>query len=242
MTLQWLLPAGGEVRSVEQAYDPGLEPSLRAGFVLSVDGAIAVDGTSADLGSPADKAVFRALRAVTDAVIVGAGTVRREDYRPVRPTPTGAAWRAEHGQSVAPPLVIVTASGELDPAAHCFADSPARPLVVTCLAAPAARRTALAQVADVLVLGDRAVDLTTLLPALHERGLTRLLCEGGPALLTALLVARLVDEMCLTSAPLLVGAAPVLLNRTLPEPLQLEPVHLLHQDGVLLGRWRVRYR
>src|SRR5688572_19671427 len=79
-------------------------PHLRAGFVASVDGTIAVDGVSEPLGSPADKAVFRALRAVSDAVIVGAGTARAEDYGPVRYGEAARAWRAEHGRSPEVPV------------------------------------------------------------------------------------------------------------------------------------------
>ena len=240
MTLRWLFPPGGEVTSLEQAYDPGAGPSLRGGFVLSTDGAIAVEGASAGLSSPADKQVFRALRAVADAVVVGAGTARSEDYRQVQPSPTGALWRAAHDLPPVAPLVIVTASAQLSPAARCFSPEGPRTVVVTCAGADPARRAALAEVADVLVVGEEQVCLPAMVTALHERGLTRLLCEGGPALLTDLLTAGLVDELCLTATPLLVGGAPGLLSRALPTPLRLAPVHLLDGgDGVLLGRWRV---
>ena len=240
MTLRWLLPPGGPVRSLEQAYDAGTGPSLRAGFVLSLDGAVAVDGGSHELSGAADKLVFHALRAVADAVVVGAGTVRSEDYGPVRPRKSGATWRAARSLPASPPLVVVTSSCELSTSARCFVQSP-RTVIVTCACADPDRRAALAQVADVIVVGDSRVDLPAMLAELHQRGLTRLLCEGGPALLTDLLVAGLVDELCLTSTPLLVGDAPALVTRALPSPVRLEPVHLLAGgDGVLLGRWKVR--
>ena len=240
MTLHWLYPAGGEVLSLEQAYDPGDQPSLRAGFVLSIDGAVSIDGTSAGLSSAADKQVFRALRAVTDAVLVGAGTARSEDYRTIHPSPTGALWRAARNLPPAP-LVIVTATCELSPTARCFAPGATRTIVVTCAGADPGLRGALADVADVLVLGGASVHLAAMVSALHELGLTRLLCEGGPALLTDLLSAGLVDEMCLTSAPVLTGSgAPTLLTRSLETAIRLAPVHLLSgEDGELLGRWRV---
>lgn len=56
---------------------------LRVNFVASADGAVAVDGLSAGLSSPTDKAVFRVLRMVCDALLVGAGTFRDENYRPL---------------------------------------------------------------------------------------------------------------------------------------------------------------
>ena len=210
---------------------------LRAGFVLSADGGAAVGGGSRGLQSPADQAVFAALRAVSDAVVVGAGTARAEGYRPVRVRPEGRRWRAAHDRSAAPALVLVSRSLDLDPGDACFT-GPA--VVVTCEAADPARRARLAQVTDVVVAGDGHVDLPAAVAALHERGLRRLLCEGGPTLLTALLSAGLLDELCLTTAPVLLGVAPTLLVHALPAPVDLRLVHLVDGgDGSLLTRWAV---
>jgi riboflavin biosynthesis pyrimidine reductase len=134
--------------------------------------------------------------------------------------------------------VLVSRSLSLDPAARCFS-GPA--VVVTCAASDPARRAALAEVAQVVVAGDDDVDLALAVHRLREQGLQRLLCEGGPSLLTALLTAGLVDELCLTSTPLLLGTAPTLLTRTLPRPVPLRLEHLVDGgDGVLLARWAVR--
>ena len=208
---------------------------LRGGFVLSVDGGAAVGGGSRGLQSPADQAVFAALRAVSDAVVVGAGTARAEGYRPVRVRPEGQRWRSARGRAASPTLVLVSRSLALDPADACFG-GPA--VVVTCAAADPGRRAALAQVADVVVAGDDDVDLPAAVRALHERGLRRLLCEGGPTLLTALLTAGLVDELCLTTSPVLLGTAPSLLVHALAAPVDLRLVHLVDGgDGSLLARW-----
>ncbi len=220
-------------------YDPGDGPLLRGGFVLSADGVVAVDGGSRGLQSPADQEVFHVLRAGCDAVLVGAGTVRDEGYGPVRPRPAGQAWRAAHGRSGRPPLVIVSTSLDL-PEQVLLPDT----VLVTCEAADSSRRRRLAErVAAVVVAGTHEIDLAAARTALHERGLTRLHCEGGPRLLGDLLVAGLVDELCLTHAPLLVGGGPHLLDRLLPGPVPWETVHLLDgDDGVLLGRYRLRSR
>jgi 5-amino-6-(5-phosphoribosylamino)uracil reductase len=198
------------------------DPHLRAGFVTSVDGAIAVDGRSSGLGSPADKAVFRALRTVADAVVVGAGTAREEDYGPVRYAETAAAWRASHGRSAQPPVVLVTRSGRVH---ERLLDGP------VIVAAPEG-----VEVAHDDVI--RTVEPRALVAALHARGLTRLLCEGGPSLLTDLLAAGAVDELCLTTAPLAVGDGPHLLGDVPATSLEL--LSLIHDDpGVLLARWSV---
>lgn len=239
MHVRPLLPADAPAdRALEDWYDAPPAPLLRAGFVLSTDGGIAADGSSVPLSGPADKAAFQALRATSDAVVVGAGTARREDYGPVRLRPSGREWRATHGREGLPPLVVVSRRLELDPAARCFSGD-VRTVVVTCAASPAPARQRLAEVAEVLVAGDEGVDLAHAVGALRERGLVRLLCEGGPALLTDLLRAGLVDELCLTSTPLLLGDAPRLTG-PLPERLPLRLLHLLDGgDGVLLARYRV---
>jgi riboflavin biosynthesis pyrimidine reductase len=189
-------------------------PHLRAGFVTSVDGAIAMDGRSAGLGSPTDKAAFRALRAVCDAVVVGAGTLRAEDYGPVRLSAAAQTWRRDHGRAEQVPVVVVSRSGDLG--SDKLRQGP------------------------VLVTGsDLPTDLAQMVHALHERGLTRLLCEGGPSLLRDLLAAGLVDELCLTTSPTLVGDGPRLVEG-LPAPVDLQLRTLVHADpGVLLARWTV---
>jgi riboflavin biosynthesis pyrimidine reductase len=206
--------------------------SLRAGFVVSTDGAVAQDGSSRPLQTPADEAVFHALRGVADAVVVGAGTARTEDYGPVRPRPSARAWRARQGLADQPTLVLVSRSLDLDPDARCFAGPT---VVVTCAAAPGRDRFP-----DVVVAGDEDVDLVEAVRQLHDRALARLLCEGGPQLLTAVLRAGLVDELCLTLTPRLLGSAPGLLTEALPEPVDLQLRSLVDGgDGVLLARYGV---
>lgn len=226
--MKLLLP---EVRDVTADDLPDLYdvdgPSLRAGFVLSADGVIAVDGASGPLSSDADKAVFRTLRTVSDAVILGAGTARAESYGPINHRPAAAAWRAAHGRSPETPLVVVSRSGRIPTDARFLSG----PVIV---AVPAG--VAVPQLGAEVV---RTVDPVELVAALHERGLTRLLCEGGPSLLTSLLRAGVVDELCLTTAPLGVGEGPHLLGG-LAAPQDLRLVSLIHDDpGVLLARWAV---
>lgn len=217
-------------------YSYDRSPCLRAGFVTSVDGAVVLDGGSRALQTPSDLASFRALRAVADAVVVGAGTARSEGYGPVRPAAAGRAWRAARGLDPAR-LVLVSRSLDLDPGGPAFIDG-ARPVVVTCASATAS--PALRAAADLVVAGDDAVDLGAAVGALHQLGLRQLLCEGGPQLLTGLLGDGLVDELFLTLSPLLVGVGPRLLTVVLPTPVRLELAHLLDgQDGSLLARYRI---
>ena len=235
--MRLLLPEQRPLQDLLELYDPGGAPCLRAGFVLSTDGGAAWDGGSSGLQTPADAAAFSALRAVADAVVVGAGTARAEGYGPVRHRPAGSAWRLAHGLAPAP-LVLVSRSLDLDPTDRAFSGD-VRPVVLTC--ATARPTAALREAADVVVAGDDRVDLHAGVAALHDRGLVRLLCEGGPSLLTALLLAGLVDELCLTLTPLLVGTAPTMLTEPLRERVRLELAHLVDGgDGTLLARYLVR--
>ena len=225
---------------LERAYAyPGGRAWLRANMVASVDGAASAQGRSGGLSSPADKRVFRALRALADVIVVGAGTARAERYAAVTPEETAPAERTARGQTPTPAIAVVTSRLDLDPDSPLFAGAPSRSLVLTCAAADPHRLAALRRVADVVVAGAKTVDLAVALDALAERGLTRMLCEGGPALLAQVAAAGRLDELCLTVTPLLTGgdAGRILAGPELARPLRL--AHLLEEDGSLFARWRV---
>jgi 5-amino-6-(5-phosphoribosylamino)uracil reductase len=221
----------GDVTDLEDFYPPPAARHPRLNYVPRHPGAIAVFGRSKGLQSPADLRVFRTLRNVADAVLVGAGTARHEAYGPVRITPEGQAWRARTGRSPDVPLVVVSTSGGAGLDADRLAPGT---LVLTCEAG-AGTDVPFEQ----LVHGDDTVDLEAGLTDLAERGLTRLVCEGGPTLFTSLLSRGLVDELCLTVSPLLVGPAPHLLAATPEPPPALRLLSLLREEDVLLSRWSV---
>ncbi|MBQ1010431.1 pyrimidine reductase family protein [Micromonospora sp. M51] len=212
------------------------QPRLRVNFVTSLDGAVSVDGNSAGLSGEPDKRVFGLLRMACDALVVAAGTLRHEGYRAVRLDERRRAWRQANGLAAYPTLVVVSGSLDLDPAQAAFADAPTRPVVLT--HADADPPPGLTDVADVLRCGTGRVDLAAGLAELHGRGLTQLLCEGGPHLFGALTAADLVDELCLTVSPLLAGPGPGRITAgdvTAPRHLPLRHV-LATEDGVLMLR------
>jgi riboflavin-specific deaminase-like protein len=206
-------------------------PFVRVNFVASADGAVSVEGRSAGLGSPADRRLFLLLRELADVVLVGAGTVRAEDYRGAR--------RATRGRDSPPPIAVVTGSARLDPAGRLFTDTRVPPIVLTLTSAPLERRELLAAAGGDVVALDRLTP-DHVLAELARRGLHRVLCEGGPTLFGELVAADAVDELCLTVAPLLVGgtAGRIAVG---PEGGHRRPMKLadtLHEDGVLVLRYR----
>jgi riboflavin biosynthesis pyrimidine reductase len=226
--------------ALADAYAPD-GPGVRVNFVTSTDGAVTVSGYSEGLSGPADKRVFNVLRMHCDALLVGAGTLRHEGYGPVRLNERRRAWRTARGLPPYPTLVVVSRSLALDPRQGAFADAPVRPIVLTGATAPAAAGAALAEVADVVPVGEREVDLRAAMGLLRERGLTRLLSEGGPMVLGALTAADLVDELCLTVSPLLAGPGASRITageEGPPRPLSLR--HVLAAEGMLLLRYARR--
>jgi riboflavin biosynthesis pyrimidine reductase len=92
---------------------------------------------------------------------------------------------------------------------------------------------------QVLVLGEEEIDLVALKAQLAGRGWTEMLCEGGPSLFADLLAAGVVDELCWTVVPRLVGGDAVRIATGAEVDVALRPALLLEQDGTLLGRWLV---
>jgi riboflavin biosynthesis pyrimidine reductase len=237
-----LLPSAiGEELTDDDLFDmyAGSRPDqVRAGMVSSLDGAVAVRGRSGGLGSPGDHRVFSVLRAIADVVLVGAGTARTERYGPVVLPAELQRRRDCSGRTARPALAVVTASMALDVGSRLFEDPQQRVLVL----APAGRsRTRdLPAHVELVGVGEVEVDPVRVVGELAARGLSRVLCEGGPRLLATLLAADVVDELCLTTSPQLVGGSPGLLPVALPDPRRARLRSLVEDDGVLLSRWSLR--
>ena len=196
-------------------------PWLRANMVQTLDGAATgANGKTGSINNPADKRVFDLLRALADVIVVGAGTARTEGYAPTDV-----------------PTVLVSRRGVVPD--RLREAPPGAVLMVTCASSPAlAETTELLGPDNVIVLGQDTVELGAIRGALVDRGHQSLLCEGGPTLLTGLLDAGAVDELCVTTVPALVGGGEnprITGGPDLAADLALGV--LLEEDGTLLGRW-----
>jgi riboflavin biosynthesis pyrimidine reductase len=215
-------------------------PAVRANMIASADGAASVAGRSGALGGRVDQFVLVSLRAAADVVLVGSGTVSSEGYGPVRLAPSVVARRKALGQAPVPPIAVVTASCRLNWDAPFFTEAGQRPIVVTVAGAdPDARRRA-GGVADVVIAGEHQVDMGTAVRALGERGHSSVLAEGGPSVTGQLAAAGLLDELCLTFSPTLVGgdANRILRGPDIDPVTRLELVDLCEADGFLFARYR----
>ncbi|HEY9388794.1 MAG TPA: pyrimidine reductase family protein [Mycobacteriales bacterium] len=212
---------------------------LRMNFVSSADGAVTEQGRSRGLSTPGDHRLFAALRDLADVVLVGAGTARIEGYGPDRPGQTRRDLRRRAGRSEAPAIAVVSSRLDLDPDSELFTAPDARTVVLTHGRAPADRRAELERVVEVVTVGAEAVDPAEALGALADRGLRRVLCEGGPLLFGALLAAGVVNELCLTLSPLLAGpgSGRIVAGPELTAPVPLTLSGLLEEEGALFCRY-----
>lgn len=212
----------GAPASPAEVYAEATSPWLRANMVSTVDGAgTGADGLSGSINNAADHRVFQALRGLAQGVLVGAGTAEAEGYRP--------------GDT---PIAVVTRRGRVPEGLRDC--EPGQVLVVTCADAEGLDRArGLLGDEQVVVAGEGAVDLAAAVALLHERGLRQLLCEGGPSLLGDLLAAGLVDELCTTVVPLVVGgdARRIVIAGGMRVPLELRM--LAEDEGTVFARWTV---
>jgi riboflavin biosynthesis pyrimidine reductase len=181
---------------------------VRANFITSVDGGATAEGKTATLGGPGDRLIFNLLRELADVIVVGAGTVRIEGYSGAHVGAAQRQRRQARGQGEVPQLAIVSKSGRLDRDMAVFTRTEVPPLVLTCTAAADETRRSLTDLCEVIdcSAGDPdEVDEAALLAILRDRGMRRILTEGGPMLLGSFIQRDLLNELCLTIAPYIVG-------------------------------------
>ena len=233
-----------EVDLVE-AYTPDItagSPFVRLNMISSLDGAISVDGRSGALGGPADRQVFATVRSHADYILVGAGTVRSEGYGKVRLDDDAQQVRTARGQAALPPIAVVSGSLQLDWASPFFTGPGPRPLVLTSGAAAVRAPESVSELADVVAAGEDRVELRQVIGLLEQRGARSVLVEGGPGMNGDLARAGLIDELCLTVSPRIVGGEGPRIMAGPPLSRPYEPVvrHLLEHEGFLFLRMSLR--
>jgi 5-amino-6-(5-phosphoribosylamino)uracil reductase len=228
-----------ELRLGERA--PAQRALTVANFVASLDGRASVQGRSGGLGDDGDKAVFRALRRASDAVLVGTGTLDTENYGRIVADADARRARTDRGVAAEPLAVTLTRSGRLPLQIPLFAEPEARVIVFSGAEVELGDTTA--QV-EVVRLDPGALSFATVLTHLRrEHGVRLVLCEGGPTVLAALLREQVLDQLCLSLAAKLTGggdAPAITTGPVLAEPAEAELEEILERDGTLFLRYRLR--
>ncbi len=176
---------------------------------MSVDGYI--DDTSLNrliLSNEADFDRVDGQRALADAILVGATTIRLDNPRLLVRSPDRQSARQERGLPSSPAKVTITESGDLDPHANFFTAGGAEVRKLVYCASPAVQaardRLGMAPATSIIDAGS-PLDLVGVLTDLAARGIRRLMVEGGQNIHTQFLAAGLADELQLVIAPFFVG-------------------------------------
>jgi 5-amino-6-(5-phosphoribosylamino)uracil reductase len=180
-------------------------PYVLLSCATSLDGYL--DDASSErliLSSAADLDRVDELRAGSDAILIGAGTIRADNPRLLLRSPARREARVARGATPYPLKITLTSTGDLDPAARFFTAPDSGRLVYVASGALASASQQLDAVAEVTDAG-QPVRLARVLADLASRGIARLMVEGGSSVLTQFLAQGLADELQLTIAPFFVG-------------------------------------
>ncbi|WP_461124813.1 RibD family protein [Saccharothrix stipae] len=205
-------------------------PYVLLSVAVSVDGYIDDRGAQRfPLSNAEDFDHVDRMRAESDAILVGAATIRRDNPRLLVNRADRRAARVAEGRSEYPVKVAVTGSGDLDPAL-AFWHHGGEKLVYTTDSGRWRAEPVVGHLAEVVSLGP-AVDFGALLDDLGARGVDRLMVEGGGTIHTAFLSAGLADEIRMAVAPMLIGqaAAPRFVN---PAEFPGGPARRFHLEEV----------
>ena len=211
-------------------------PWVRVAMARTLDGGVAgADGRSRSISSDVDRLVLAEIRRLSDAIVTGATTVRLEPYGPMIARPDAADERRELGLAPAPVIVVVSGSLDLPWDAPMFTASTQRPVVVTTAKSSPQDRRRAEEVCDVVVVDDDRVHPAALVAALAERGLQRLVVEGGPGLVASLSASDVVDEVDVTLSPMLGAMSVATSAGSIVARFDLR--HCLTEDGFLFTRY-----
>jgi riboflavin biosynthesis pyrimidine reductase len=210
---------------------------VRANFATSLDGAITgPDGKSGTVNSAADHVVFQLLRAISDVVVVGAGTLRSEGYTALSVESRWQATRSGLRLAEELPLVCVSNSGLVPPRLR---GAPLRAVLLAAHTDSPGLAEARELLGDdqVLICGEGAVDDRLLVAQLAERGWERILTEGGPHLASSMVASGVLDEVCLSVTPVVVGGTGPRMTTDAATVTGYQPRVLVEEGGTVMGRW-----
>lgn len=210
--------------------------------VGTIDGSATINGTSQQLGNQLDTALLLGLRQWSDCVLVGAGTVRAENYGGVIIPAEIQKQRQARGQLPTPPLIIVSRSLYFPPTSRLFSHDVQPCTVITDLESAEESNVEKLMQHGWEIINVPGLTAVKIMDVLIKRGFRHIISEGGPQLNSALLAARLVTKIHLTLDPLLCLSTktPLFGCGTSAEILPCTLEHLHHSnDGSIFLRYGI---
>ena len=216
-------------------------PFVFINSAMSADGKISsVERKQVRISGPEDRARVDALRAESDAIMVGVGTVLADD--PALRVRSAALRRArsKRGEPEEPLRIVADSQARTPPTAQVLGPGC---MIAVCRSAPSNRLAELSPQCEITICGEDRVDLLQLMAALSEKGVRRLMVEGGATLNWSLISLGLVDEIYVYIGALILGgeSAPTLVDGAgfgQEFPL-LQLISAKQMDGGVLLRWRL---
>jgi len=216
-------------------------PFVYINSAMSVDGKISsIDRKQVRISSPEDFVRVKSLRAESDAIMVGIGTVLADDPGLRIKSSELRTTRTERGLPENPLRVVVDSRARIPLEAKVLGEGC---LLAVSKAAPPERVEALKDKCEIVVLGADRVDLDVLFKVLLRKGVKRLMVEGGATLNWALIEAGLVDEISVYVGPMIIGGevAPTLVDGAgfCENYPQIQLISVESMGGGVLLKWRI---
>lgn len=223
-----------------------MRPFVFVNVAMSADGKISTrERRQVRISGSADFARVDRIKAESDAIMVGIGTVLADNPSLTVKSPELRARRVAAGKDEHPIRVVVDSAGKTSPDADILHKGPGKRIVAVSRRADMERVAALGKHAVVVIAGDEMVDLAALLAELYRQGVRRLMVEGGGTLIWALFAQGLVDELQTFVGNIVIG------GKDAPTPAdgdgftrevdftRLRIIEIERLDDGLLVRWSV---
>jgi len=183
-----------------------MRPYVFVNVAMSADGKLSTrERRQVKISGAADFQRVDRIKAASDAIMVGIGTVLADDPSLTVKNPELKAERIAQGQDENPIRVVVDSRGRTPIEAAILNKGPGKRIVAVAGTAAEKNREQLSEKAEVIATGAESVDLPALLEALYARGVRRLMVEGGGTLIWSLIAAGLVDEIQTFIGNLVIG-------------------------------------
>jgi len=224
-----------------------MRPYVFVNLAMSADGKLSTrERRQVRISGEQDFLRVDEIKAGSDAIMVGIGTVLADDPSLTVKSEERKAARRREGKEVNPVRIVVDSSGRIPPDAEILHKGPGKRIIAVSHRADTAHINELQKYADVIICGDDRVHLTTLLERLGELGIRRLMVEGGGTLIWGLFEEGLVDELITCIGNVVIGGADA------PTPVDgsgftresefppLELIESVPMDKGVVLRWRVK--
>lgn len=223
---------------------PTHRPFIACNMVTSLDGKVTADGTQpSSLGSSFDLKTMGIIRSHFDAILTGGNTIRLHPYYLGVPAKLEGV-RQRKGLEAQPLTVLLSRSGNLDPANRLFAQAPRPPVILTSAAGAQNLAATIQNQSSVEIMADtNPKAVATLLQ--EKYGVKRLLVEGGPSVNYQFMQTKLLDELFLTLHPSLIGKRTDLGlsagDHVLDKANSIKLISANRQDDELFLRYRITW-